>query len=53
MVNCTGFIGAAFSDIIHVFAKRVVEMHVLIIGITKGWAMQPQTMSNILSGRYK
>jgi hypothetical protein len=34
--QCTGFIGAVSSDIIHVFAKRVVEMHVLIIGITKG-----------------
>jgi hypothetical protein len=29
-------------DLIRVFAKRVVEMHVLIIGITKGWIIQPK-----------
>jgi hypothetical protein len=40
--KCTDFIGAVSSDLIHVFAKRVVEMHVLIMGITKGWATQPK-----------
>jgi hypothetical protein len=40
--SSSGMIGAVSSDVIHVFAKRVVEMHVLIIGITKGWAIQPK-----------
>ncbi len=46
--KCTGFIGVVSSDVIHVFAKSVVEGHVLIIRITKCWATQTKRCQTLL-----
>ncbi len=44
----TGFIGVLSSDVIHVFAKSVVEGYVLVIRITKCWATQTKRCQTLL-----